>query len=203
MGKVQGRWHGGTDETSAACHASGPLTDELWQAIISNNGDYNSKFFYAVKSTGIFCRPSCKSRMPKKENVLIFSTAQLALSANYRPCKRCRPTAKKLPDQEWVSAITEYIDTHYNEKLTLEVLAEACLGSPYHLHRTFKKVKGITPVAYIQETRVNKAKLYLAQSEIAVTDIALFVGMPNISYFITLFKKKTGYTPTEYRQLNY
>jgi AraC family transcriptional regulator of adaptative response / methylphosphotriester-DNA alkyltransferase methyltransferase len=75
-------------------------------------------------------------------------------------------------------------------------------GSPYHLHRTFKKIKGITPVEYIQQLRINTAKNYLIHSDRTVADIAMIVGMPNVPYFITLFKKKTGHTPKQYRQLN-
>ncbi|HEY2420249.1 MAG TPA: bifunctional transcriptional activator/DNA repair enzyme AdaA [Neobacillus sp.] len=180
---------------------SSNITDEKWQAIIYNDATYNDKFFYAVKTTGIFCRPSCKSREPKKENVVIFQNAEQALSANFRPCKRCKPTGERLPDTEWVEQITAYIDKNYHEKLTLESLADICHGSTYHMHRTFKRIKGVTPIEYIQQIRINNAKEYLIESNQDIAAIAMVVGIPNTSYFITLFKKKTGYTPTEYRQL--
>ncbi len=178
------------------------MTDEKWQAIINNDTAYNNQFFYAVKSTGIFCKPSCKSRVPKKENVYIFQNAEQALRANFRPCKRCKPTNENLPDSEWVDLITEYIDQHFTEKLTLDSLASICHGSPYHMHRTFKKIKGITPVEYIQQVRVHAAKKYLIQTKKAIGDIAICVGMTNTPYFITLFKKKTGLTPAQFRQMN-
>ncbi|MGE8206827.1 bifunctional transcriptional activator/DNA repair enzyme AdaA [Heyndrickxia sp. NPDC080065] len=176
------------------------MTNEKWQAIISNDASYNDKFFYAVKTTGIFCKTSCKSRVPKKENVRIFKNAEQALQANFRPCKRCKPTNEKLPDSEWVALITEYIDKNFIEKLTLETLADIAHGSPYHLHRTFKKITGITPVEYIQQVRLNAAKEYLIQTNKAIADISLCVGMPNTPYFITLFRKKTGHTPAQYRE---
>ncbi|WP_233522583.1 bifunctional transcriptional activator/DNA repair enzyme AdaA [Peribacillus glennii] len=178
------------------------LTEEKWQAIILNNEAYNRKFFYAVKTTGIFCRPSCKSKMPNKENVLIFDNAQQAITEGFRPCKRCKPTGGPLPDHEWVTQITHYIEANYNKKLTLQSLADICHGSPYHLQRTFKRIKRVTPIEYIQKTRITKAVEYLADSEESITEIAGAVGMYNTSYFTTLFKKKTGLTPTEYRQLN-
>ncbi|MFK9094547.1 bifunctional transcriptional activator/DNA repair enzyme AdaA [Bacillus salipaludis] len=177
------------------------MTNEKWQAIIGNDASYNNQFFYAVRTTGIFCKPSCKSRVPNKENVRIFQNAEEAISANYRPCKRCKPTNERLPDNEWVAIMTEYIDNNYPDKLTLETLAEISHGSAYHLHRTFKKITGITPVEYIQQVRINKAKKYLLQSDRTVADIAKKVGISNTPYFITLFKKMTGATPAQFRQL--
>ncbi|MEI4802608.1 bifunctional transcriptional activator/DNA repair enzyme AdaA [Bacillus sp. NPDC077411] len=178
------------------------MTNEKWQAIIDNDASYNNQFFYAVKTTGIFCKPSCKSRVPKKENVRIFPNAEQALRANFRPCKRCKPTNVRLPDNEWMTLITEYIDKNFTEKLTLETLSGIAHGSPYHLHRTFKKIKGITPVEYIQQVRLNAAKEYLIQTNKAIADIAICVGMANTPYFITLFKKKTGQTPAQFRQMS-
>ncbi|WP_460325582.1 bifunctional transcriptional activator/DNA repair enzyme AdaA [Paenibacillus sp. YSY-4.3] len=176
-----------------------PLTEELWQAIVGNNASYDNQFIYAVQSTGIFCRPSCKSRPPKREHIRIFSNAEEALSANFRPCKRCKPAHGRLPDDEWVEQIAGYIDAHYREKLTLDTLAEMCHGSPYHLHRTFKRIKGVTPALYLQQKRMNMAAEYLCTNDKAISEIAEKVGIGNTSYFITLFKKTTGQTPAEYR----
>ncbi|PHE52972.1 bifunctional transcriptional activator/DNA repair enzyme AdaA [Bacillus pseudomycoides] len=173
---------------------------EKWQAIILNDASYDGAFFYGVKSTGIFCRPSCKSRTPKKENMRVFQNAEQALLENFRPCKRCKPTGGRLPDHEWVDQIMQCIDMNYSETLTLETLADMCHG--YHLHRVFKRVKGMTPVEYIQQTRIAKAIEYLIDSDKVISDIAMTVGIPNTSYFITLFKAKTGYTPADYRQIN-
>lgn len=177
------------------------LTEEMWQAILTNDASYDGQFFYAVTTTGIFCRPSCKSRPPNKKNVGFFRTSQQAVSAEFRPCKRCKPTGQRLPDDEWVALVTEYIDTNYAEALSLEILAVICHGSPYHMHRTFKRVKGITPVEYIQQVRINQAKEKLISSNKPVGEVGVDVGLSNTPYFITLFKKKTGHTPASYRQL--
>ncbi|UZD74171.1 bifunctional transcriptional activator/DNA repair enzyme AdaA [Bacillus siamensis] len=176
------------------------LTDEKWNAIIHNDVSYDAVFYYAVKTTGIFCRPSCKSRVPNKENVLVFDTAEAALKRHFRPCKRCRPNGLRLPDEEWVAQITEYIDGHYHEPLTLSVLADMCHGSLYHLQRTFKKIKGISPIEYIQKKRLTKAGDLLMHTDKTVMEIALTVGFPNTAHFATLFKKRTGSSPTEYRK---
>lgn len=176
------------------------LTSERWNAVIHNDPAYDGKFFYAVKSTGIFCRPSCKSRPPKIENIRLFDTAEQALAAHFRPCKRCKPTGERMPDDEWIQLVTEYIEQNYGANLTLKVLAEASHGSPYHLHRTFKRVTGLTPVEYTQQVRINKAKQLLLQSELEISKIGASVGMANTSYFITLFKRLTGLTPAQYRK---
>ncbi len=176
------------------------LTNEFWQAIIHNDSSYDSKFFYAVKSTGIFCRPSCKSRIPNRNNVRIFHHAEQALSENFRPCKRCKPNGITLPNEEWVEQIKDYIEKHYDESLTLDMLAEMCHGSPFHLQRTFKRIIGLTPIEYIQQLRVLKATEYLLHTNQSIKEISTAVGIENPEYFATLFKKKTGFTPTEYRK---
>ncbi|TXK72387.1 bifunctional transcriptional activator/DNA repair enzyme AdaA [Paenibacillus sp. N3.4] len=178
------------------------MTNEKWQAIVNNDAAFDGLFFYAVKTTGIFCRPSCKSRLPNKENINLFQTAEQALSAKFRPCKRCKPTGMRLPDDEWIAVITEYIDNNYTSTLTLESLADIGHGSPYHLHRTFKKVTGLTPVAYIQQKRIDKAKELLIYSDKPIAEVGASVGISNTPYFITLFKKKTRHTPAGYRQLS-
>lgn len=178
------------------------LTDEKWRAIVCNDTAYDGSFFYGVKTTRIFCRPSCKSKAPNRENVRLFADARQALSARFRPCKRCRPTGQRVPDREWVEQIKQHIDSHYKERLTLESLADACHGSPYHLHRTFKRVQGVTPMEYVQQTRIQAAQERLMQTDQPIAAIASAVGMPNTPYFVTLFKRRTGRTPTEYRQMN-
>ncbi len=175
------------------------LTEEQWQAITQNDARFDEIFIYAVKSTGIFCRPSCKSRDPKKENVRIFNDAAEAIANGFRPCKRCKPGGLRLPDEEWVIQIGEYIDEHFREPLTLEILADMCHGSPYHLQRTFKRITGLTPVEYIQNARISRAMYELTTTDKSVAEIGLSVGLPNPSYFITLFKMKTGQTPKQYR----
>ncbi|PFU48658.1 AraC family transcriptional regulator [Bacillus cereus] len=178
------------------------LTDEYWQAIIHNDSSYDDKFFYAVKSTRIFCRPSCKSRIPNKDNVKIFLNVQQASHENFRPCKRCKPNGFTLPNEEWIDQIKEYIQNHYCDTLTLDILAEMCHGSPYHLQRTFKKIVGISPIEYIQQCRITKATEYLSHTNQSIVEISIAVGIENPEYFATLFKKKIGFTPTEYRKKN-
>lgn len=175
------------------------LTDELWQAIIENDEGYDGKFFYGVQTTGIFCRPSCVSRQPNREHVKLFRTSAEAAQAGFRPCKRCEPTEAKPPNESWVEAAAYWLETHYAEQLTLELLAEAMHRSPYDLQRTFKRIKGVSPAAYLLNIRMNRAKRLLAGSDRSVADVGGAVGIRNAAYFTAIFHKHTGMTPTEYR----
>jgi AraC family transcriptional regulator of adaptative response / methylphosphotriester-DNA alkyltransferase methyltransferase len=177
------------------------LSDEVWQAIVNNNPAFDGKIYYGVATTKVFCRPSCKSRIPLKEHVHIFKSIDQALSAHFRPCKRCKPDGLKLPNEEWITQIIQWIDSHYMEPLTLDKLADLFHGSAYHLHRTFKRIKGITPSDYIQKIRMEIAMKCLKATDQTVMEIATSVGIPNAAHFATLFQKKTGLTPTKYRRL--
>ena len=176
------------------------LTDERWRAITHNDKSYDDVFIYAVKSTGICCRPSCKSRVPKKENVRIFNNVDEALSEGFRPCKRCKPGGIRLPDEEWTIQIKEYINANYHQPLSLEILADMCHGSPYHLQRTFKRIIGLTPAEYIQGVRISNAMKELSTTNKSVAEIGFTVGLPNAPYLITLFKSHTGQTPKQYQK---
>ncbi|WP_020619795.1 bifunctional transcriptional activator/DNA repair enzyme AdaA [Paenibacillus daejeonensis] len=179
------------------------IDEELqWQAVLNNDASHDGRFWYAVRTTGIFCRPSCKSRPPKRAHVQFYDTIAAAQREGYRPCKRCLPHEHKLPEEAWISRAAAYMDRHYAEELTLHRLAEACHGSPYHLQRTFKRIMGITPTAYLQQLRISRAQELLRCSTLSVRAIGQELGLSNLPYFITLFKRMTGSTPARYRQDN-
>lgn len=178
------------------------ITEIQWQAIVTNDSKFDDVFFYGVKTTKIFCRPSCKSRVPNRKNVTLFLTKEEALESGYRSCKRCKSGGERVPDDEWTSQIKGFIENYYAQHLTLETIASECHGSPYHLHRVFKKQIGITPLSYLHQIRVEKAQDFLLHTQLDIQAIGEAVGIPNNAQFSTLFKKITKMSPSDYRRLN-
>ncbi|MCM3630705.1 bifunctional transcriptional activator/DNA repair enzyme AdaA [Paenibacillus glycanilyticus] len=175
------------------------IPEDKWHAVLSNDRSCDGQWYYGVTTTGIFCRPSCKSKPPNRSHVRIFQTASDALSEQFRPCKRCKPVQQQLPDEEWETQARSYIEAHYHEPLTLTLLADVLHLSPYHLQRTFKRLTGSTPAAYIQQIRIREAMKLLTSTDLPVTDIAGHVGFMNAAHFATRFLGATGLTPTQYR----
>ncbi|WP_274433641.1 bifunctional transcriptional activator/DNA repair enzyme AdaA [Alicyclobacillus sp. ALC3] len=178
------------------------MNETLWHAIVNCETTFDGEFFYGVITTGIFCRPSCHSRTPIPENVRIFSSVDEALTAGFRPCKRCRPAEHRLaPHEELVQAAKQVIHQRYQEPLTLDILASELTISPYHLHRVFKRSTGITLADYVVHKRIEAAKeMICTNPQHTITDIALAVGFRSAAHFSTVFQRKTGHTPTEYRE---
>lgn len=178
------------------------LTDKRWQSIISNDSQADNEFFYAVKTTHIFCRPSCASRPPKRENVSVYSSVEGPLEAGYRPCKRCQPLGKEVPLATWVADIKNYLQLNYQRKLTLDIIANEIHSSLYYLHHVFKSFAGVTPLDYLTKIRIDKAKELLTSSSYNIAQIARYVGISNTPYFSVVFKKITQETPSFYRKKN-
>ncbi|MGE5675577.1 MAG: Ada metal-binding domain-containing protein, partial [Mycobacterium leprae] len=97
------------------------MQEEEWRAITQCDPAYDGQFYYAVKTTGIFCRPSCKSRVPNRGNVIVFHSAHAAVEAGFRACKRCRPDQCHGPAAELVQRALDYMAVHYSEPLTLSL----------------------------------------------------------------------------------
>src|SRR5437016_4736111 len=112
--------------------------DARWQAVLDRDGSSDGKFVFAVSSTGIYCRPSCPSKRPKRENVTFFHGPHEAETAGFRECLRCRPKAMAgNPRQELIKSVCRYIELHLDEPVTLARLGEEFRQSPFHLQRTF------------------------------------------------------------------
>src|ERR1700691_941788 len=136
----------------------GSSQNRWWHAVEARDASQDGSFVFAVSSTGVYCRPSCPSRRPRRENVAFFHRPDEAEKAGYRACLRCRPRSASHGSAETVRAICRYIEQHLDEPLTLAGLGTEFQQSPFHLQRTFKAVLGITPRAYADSCRMNQLK---------------------------------------------
>lgn len=134
------------------------LQDEhRYQALLARDAGQDGRWFYAVRTTGVYCRPSCASRPPRRENVSFHASPEAAEAAGFRPCKRCRPTEISA-DAHRVEAVRRACDliATAEEVPKLEQLAAAAHMSPYHFHRTFRRVVGTTPAAFARAARLER-----------------------------------------------
>ena len=176
------------------------LTQSRWNDIKNNNSYADDQFVYAVKSTMIFCKPSCSAKLPAKENVTLYNDYHDAITAGYRPCKKCNPTGRFKDKEEWCIQIKNYITRHYQQSITLDELANHCHGSIYHLSRVFKELEGMTIIDYLHLVRTTEAKKLLADQTLNLTTIALTVGYKTPSQLIKKFKLYFHLTPHKFRQ---
>ncbi|MQS89792.1 bifunctional transcriptional activator/DNA repair enzyme AdaA [Companilactobacillus mishanensis] len=175
------------------------VTQSEWLAIKNNDTNYDGKFWYAVSSTKIFCRPSCPSRLPKRENISIYSNPDQALADGFRPCKRCRPLNAIVSNEIWVKEIDNFLEENYSNNITLEYLANEIHGSESYLRHVYKDLTGMTPKQRLTIIRLDAAKSMLLNSEKPVKSIGEQVGISNPAYFIKLFKNQFGVTPKQFQ----
>lgn len=142
--------------------AAATVADPRWAALLERDAGADGRFVYSVRSTGVYCRPSCGARMPRPENVAFHDTADAARRAGFRPCRRCRPDAAPLGEQHaaMVAELCRLIDGA-EQPPTLDELARHVQLSRYHLHRVFKAVTGLTPKAYAQAQRARRLRAEL------------------------------------------
>ncbi len=176
-------------------------SDEMYDAVISNNESYDTVFFYAVKSTGIYCRPSCKSKTPKVENIEFYKTATEAASAGYRPCKRCRSDLLDYkPMKDIAEKLKNLIDDMFNEAETLNNEIDKLGLSRKRMVEVFKEEYGFTPSNYVNELRYKEATRLLEKTNNEIIDIAYSVGFGSLSAFYKFFKGKANISPAAYRK---
>lgn len=189
---------------------------ERWEAIAQRVPGTEGTFFYAVKTTGIYCRPTCTSRRPKPENVLFFDSWAGAEAAGFRPCKRCSPRSTS-PQQQQVAMITQVCEkiTTADPPISLAAMAEIAGLSVYHFHRIFKEVVGITPKQYAIAHRTKHVRQYLQegnqgnnqqdnqpnnQEKTTVTQAIYEAGFETSSNFYDQSASLLGMTPTQYQR---
>ena len=173
--------------------------DDRWQAVQSRDTSNDGAFVYAVRSTGIYCRPSCPARRPRPENVSFFADAAAAERAGFRACRRCRPQAEATPGEELVARATAWLDTHIEERVTLPRLAAALGVSRGHLQRTFTRVTGVSPRAYAAARRLELAKSHLRDGD-DVTSALHAAGYGSSSRFYDQARTSLGMSPMSYKK---
>ena len=174
--------------------------EAMWEAFRRRDLAYDGQFYVAVKTTGVYCRPSCAARPPKRENVSFFPTAAAAEQAGYRACKRCKPHLVGQPDPQ-VEAVKRACLTiaAAEEPPPLAALAQQAGLSPFHFHRLFKKVTGVTPKAYAAQVQARRAAESLANAT-TVTEAIYDAGYSSSSRFYESAAARLGMTPTAVRR---
>ncbi|MDD2217012.1 MAG: Ada metal-binding domain-containing protein [Eubacteriales bacterium] len=175
--------------------------DEMWKAVLDNDKSYDGIFFYAVKTTGIYCRPSCKSKRPKRENICFFNSSKEASDAGFRPCKRCRSDLLDYqPINEIAKGTKRLLDESFFKKSELNDELRALGVSERRMAEIFKQKYGVTPSEYVNSLRLEEAQLLLVETNDDIIDISYSVGFTGLSSFYRFFKNRTGFSPALYRK---
>ena len=172
-------------------------------AVLNSDAAYDGKFFYAVKSTGIFCRPSCRSKAPRPENLEFFDTRDAATAAGYRPCKRCRPD---LPDyapyEDAAEALRQAIEVHFLDPEALALLLKTLGGRQAPVKAAFEARYGCLPAEMLRQRRLEIASHDLIHTSTPILKIALSSGFSSQSAFYDAFKKTYHMSPGKYRAIH-
>jgi AraC family transcriptional regulator of adaptative response/methylated-DNA-[protein]-cysteine methyltransferase len=173
--------------------------NEMLAALAIRDPQQDGRFFYSVKTTGVYCRPSCAARAARPENVAFHLTAADAERAGFRPCKRCKPDQPSPAKQQAarMAELCRFIE-NASEIPSLDELAQRAGMSPHHLHRVFKDVTGVTPKAYAAAHRARRVRHELDRSD-TVTDAIYGAGYGSNGRFYAESNHVLGMTPTEYR----
>src|SRR5580692_5615559 len=187
-------------QSHAASAAAQGAADSRWVAVLSRDAKRDGEFVFAVSSTGVYCRPSCAARRPRRENVEFFSHPEEAEHAGYRACLRCRPKAYRgNTESDGVKAMCRFIEQHLDEPLTLERLGKVFRQSPFHLQRRFKAALGITPGEYADSCRLRQLKRNLQAGD-NVTRAMYDAGYGSSSRLYEKTASQLGMTPDKYRR---
>lgn len=172
--------------------------NQKWTMVLARDLAADGDFVYAVKSTGIFCRPTCPSRRPRREQVEFFDSSAEAQQAGYRPCRRCTPEQSNA-QTETIKDACRYIERNLDETLHLAEMAQHAGLSPFHFQRLFKRALGITPRQYQQARRAEKFKTSLHGAS-SVTDAIYDAGYSSSSRAYETSTSHLGMTPAEFQQ---
>ncbi|RKG83771.1 bifunctional DNA-binding transcriptional regulator/O6-methylguanine-DNA methyltransferase Ada [Corallococcus terminator] len=173
--------------------------DPRWPSVVARDAGADGRFFYSVKTTGVYCRPSCGARTPRPENVGFHATTAEAEQAGFRACKRCKPGQPSLASRhaDQVAELCRFIQGA-EQPPSLEELSERAGLSPHHLHRVFKAVTGLTPKAYAAAHRAERIRTGLTRRG-SVTEAIYDAGFNSSGRFYETSSQVLGMTPTNFR----
>ncbi|WP_024304172.1 bifunctional DNA-binding transcriptional regulator/O6-methylguanine-DNA methyltransferase Ada [Pseudogulbenkiania sp. MAI-1] len=179
--------------------AAATENDPRWAAVVARDPQADGTFYYSVRTTGVYCRPSCASRRARPENVRFHASREDAEQAGFRPCQRCKPDQPSQAEQH-AAKVTEACRILETEEDTpnLEQLAQRVGLSAYHFHRVFKQITGLTPRQYAAARREQRVREQLAGSG-TVTDAIYDAGYHANSRFYETANAVLGMTPRDYR----
>ena len=179
--------------------ASYATDDERWAALQRRDKDADGVFYYSVRSTGVYCRPSCAARPALRRNIAFHASCAAAEAAGFRPCMRCKPDQPPLAERHAlvVAKACRLIDASEDE-LDLDSLAEAVGMSRFHFHRTFKSHTGITPKAYAAAQRARRVQQGLGQAA-SVTEAIYAAGFNSSGRFYAKADGVLGMSPRKFR----
>lgn len=196
------KW-GITDQKGAWSEMAANLNlsfEEMWERIIACDRKYDGLFYTAVKTTKIYCRPSCRSRKPKKVNVEFYHDIKEVEAAGFRPCKRCQPEVEHSPHIEIVRNTITFLVNHYKQNVTLSDIADQVGLSPFYLERLFKQETSETPRTYLEKIRIDKAAHLLNYTTLTNLEICYEAGFQSPSNFYKVFRSLKNCSPSEYRK---
>lgn len=178
-----------------------PKIREMYQAVVNRDSSYVGIFYLGVKTTGVFCRPGCRARIPKLENIEFFSSAKSAFAKGYRPCKVCKPTNLNGTTPPWINRLISEIEIDRSKKWSDEELKLIGID-PAGVRRWFKKNYNMTFHNYVRKIRLSNAITEMKNGE-TMTQAAFAQGYESLSGFIDAMKSFTGKTPGESKNVKF
>lgn len=176
------------------------MQEERWKAVIARDGSKDGSFVFGVRSTGVYCKPSCPARHPHIDQVAFFTGPDAAESSGFRACKRCSPNKTDARSRaKMVQRVCEYIKQNIGEKLTLVNLSREAGISPFHFQRVFKKELGMSPRQYVEAQRLAHVKQSLRQGE-TVTNAIYDAGFTSKGRLYEKTPTQLGVNPGTFRR---
>ena len=170
--------------------------ETMINAAKSNDSSYDGKFWLGVKSTKIYCLPSCRARFPLQKNIIFFSTREEAITKGFRGCKRCMSESYPDTKPRWLDIIIDFLQNNSMRKITIDEISELVEVDITTIRRYFKEYFGSSPMTYHRKLRLSYAKKKIREGA-EIEDISKIIGFSSIEGFMQAYEKEYGYSPKE------